>query len=244
MKMSALGVNIDHVATVRQARMTFEPDPVTAAALATFGGADIITLHVREDRRHVQDRDLDILRKTVFTKLNLEMALVEPMVKIAIDKMPDQVTLVPEKREELTTEGGLDVVSLEKGRGEALVSKLRDAGITVSIFIDPEPKQIEASAAIGAECIELHTGPYSNAGADEREEHIGRLEHSASIAQELGLVVNAGHGLNYDNTGPLVRRLEVRELHIGHSIVARAVLVGMERAVKDMKEIIRVNLLK
>ena len=241
MNIPMLGVNIDHVATIRQARMTFEPDPVTAAALATLAGADIITLHVREDRRHVQDRDLEILRKTVFTRLNLEMALVDPMVKLAIDTFPDQVTLVPEKRQELTTEGGLDVISIEKGRGDEGISRMRDAGIRVSIFVDPDPAQIQACAAVGAECVELHTGPYANSKAVEREEHLYRLERAVAAAVDAGLIVNAGHGLNYANTAPLVRRIGIEELHIGHSIISRAVLVGMERAVREMKEIIRIN---
>lgn len=236
-KMPKLGVNIDHVATVRQARRAEEPDPVVAAALATLGGADIITLHVREDRRHVQDRDLEILRRTVFTKLNLEMALAAPIVDLALRVRPDQVTLVPEKRQELTTEGGLDVRALDPPRLD-MIRRLRDAGITVSMFIDPDPEQVRASADAGARCVELHTGPFAGAGSAGQEAALADLERAAASARDRGLVVNAGHGLNYFNVVPLVRRLDIEELHIGHSIVARAVLVGMERAVRDMKDIV------
>ena len=232
-----LGVNIDHVATVRQARMGNEPDPVVAAALATLGGADVITLHLREDRRHVQDRDLALLRKTVTTKLNLEMALEDSIVRIALATRPDQVTLVPEKRRELTTEGGLDALAL-KGRGVKRISRLRAAGILVSVFVNASPDQVKACADLGATLVELHTGPYAAAGEMEREAEMARLLRAADAARKAGLVVNAGHGLNYANTGPVAARLGAKELHIGHSIVARAVLVGMEQAVREMKDII------
>jgi len=232
-----LGVNIDHVATVRQARRADEPDPVTAAALATLAGAEIITLHLREDRRHVQDRDLRLLRETVFTKLNLEMALTPDIVDLAIAVGPEQVTLVPEKRQELTTEGGLDVARLDAG-AITLLGRLREAGMIVSVFVDPEPAQIEASAAAGALFVELHTGPYATARPEDREAELVRLEKAAAAAVAHGLGVNAGHGLTYFNVGNLVRRLAVEELHIGHSIVARAVLVGMQRAVAEMVEVI------
>ena len=236
-RMPKLGVNIDHVATVRQARRANEPDPVVAAALATIGGADVITLHVREDRRHVQDRDLEVLRRTVFTKLNLEMALAQPIVDLALTVRPEQVTLVPEKRLELTTEGGLDVRSLDGPRRD-MVRRLREAGLIVSMFIDPDPAQVESSADAGAQCVELHTGPFAGAGPAQRAAELARLERAAERARSIGLVVNAGHGLDYFNVTGLVRRLDIEELHIGHSIVARAVLVGMEKAVRDMKEIL------
>jgi pyridoxine 5-phosphate synthase len=232
-----LGVNIDHVATVRQARRATEPDPVIAAGLATLGGADVITLHLREDRRHVQDRDLDLLRKTVFTKLNLEMALADPIVAIALRTGPDQVTLVPEKRQELTTEGGLNATAL-KGRGGKAISRLSRAGIIVSIFVDPDSDQIKACADAGAAFVELHTGPYANARGAEQDKEFSKLMRAADVARQAGLRVNAGHGLNYVNVQPVAALLGAEELHIGHSIVARAVLVGMERAVREMKEAI------
>ncbi len=232
-----LGVNIDHVATLRQARRSYEPDPVIAAGLATLAGADVITVHLREDRRHVQDRDVELLRKTVFTKLNLEMALTEPIIAIALHTRPDQVTLVPEKRQELTTEGGLNAKHL-KGRGVKAISRLARAGILVSIFVDAEPDQIKACADAGATFVELHTGPYANAQGAEQSAELAKLLRAADVARRAGLRVNAGHGLNYFNVQPVAARLGAEELHIGHSIVARAVLVGMERAVREMKEAI------
>jgi len=232
-----LGVNIDHVATVRQARKADEPDPVVAAALATLAGADVITVHLREDRRHAQDRDVELLRKTVFTKLNLEMALTVPMISIALETRPDQVTLVPEKRQELTTEGGLNAIGL-KGRGVRAISRLSGAGIIVSVFVDPDPDQIKASADAGATFVELHTGPYANAVGAAQEAELSKLMRAAELARQAGLRVNAGHGLNYFNVQPVAARLGAEELHIGHSIVARAVLVGIERAVREMKEAI------
>lgn len=232
------GVNIDHVATIRQARRTFEPDPVTAASLAILGGADIITVHLREDRRHIQDRDVRLLRETVYTKLNLEMSVAREIVDIAIETKPEQVTLVPEKRQEVTTEGGLDVVSQKRVLGD-IVKRFRDTGILVSLFIDPEEDQIFASGDAGAQYIELHTGNYAHARDDiSRAKMIKKLQSAMEAAQKVGLRVNAGHGLTYQNVGLLVESLDVEELHIGHSIVSRAVFVGIQKAVSEMKELI------
>jgi len=236
--MIQLGVNIDHIATIRQARKTFEPDPVTAASLAVLGGADIITVHLREDRRHIQDRDVRLLRETVFTKLNLEMSTAPEIVDIAMKTKPEQVTLVPEKRQEITTEGGLDVVSQKKTIMDA-VKRFKDAGILVSLFIDPEENQIAASKDVGAQYIELHTGNYANAkDMATRNKIIEKLQAGVKVAQKLGLQVNAGHGLTYQNIGLLVESLDVEELHIGHSIVSRAVFVGIQKAVSEMKDLI------
>ena len=236
--MIPLGVNIDHIATIRQARRTFEPDPVTAASLAIMGGADIITVHLREDRRHIQDRDVRLLRETICTKLNLEMSTAPEIVDIALKTKPEQVTLVPEKRQEITTEGGLDVVSQKKTLMDA-VKRFKDAGILVSFFIDPEENQIAASRDAGAQYIELHTGNYANAkDMATRNKVIEKLRVGIQAAQKLGLLVNAGHGLTYQNVGLLVESLVVEELHIGHSIVSRAVFVGIQQAVSEMKELI------
>lgn len=236
--MIKLGVNIDHVATIRQARRTFEPDPVTAATLAVLGGADVITVHLREDRRHIQDRDVKLLRDVVFTKLNLEMSSAPEIVNIALEIKPEQVTLVPEKRQEVTTEGGLNVVSQKKTLAD-VVKKFKDAGILVSLFIDPEEDQISATKDVGAQYIELHTGNYANArDVMVIRKTIEKLQASRKIAQNLGLHVNAGHGLTYQNVGLLVESLEIEELHIGHSIVSRSVFVGIQKAVSEMKEII------
>jgi pyridoxine 5-phosphate synthase len=236
--MIKLGVNVDHVATIRQARMTYEPDPVIAAGLADLGGADVITIHLREDRRHIQDRDLELLRETVFTKLNLEMATSQEIVDIALKIKPGQITLVPEKRQEITTEGGLSVTT-QKKMLTGLIKKFKDHGIYVSLFIDPDEKQIIASSEVGAQSIELHTGSYANA---ESEEQSGKLleilNEAVMIARNVGLRVNAGHGLTYKNTGPVVELLNIDELHIGHSIVSRAIFVGIEVAVREMKDLI------
>jgi pyridoxine 5-phosphate synthase len=229
-----LGVNIDHVATLRQARRGQAPDPVHAAALAELAGAEQITLHVREDRRHVNDRDLEVLRKTVQVALNLEMAAVEPMVELALRHRPDTVTLVPEKREELTTEGGLEVVG-HRDPVERTTSALRSAGIEVSLFIDPDLEQVRASHRVAAHAVELHTGRYCEAKGEQRTRELHRLIEAAHGAQKLGLRVAAGHGLDYLNVGPVASILEVTELNIGYSIVCRAVLVGFERAVREMK---------
>lgn len=230
--MALLGVNIDHVATVRQARRAPEPDPVVAASLAELAGADGITAHLREDRRHIQDRDIELLRQIVRTRLNLEMAATPEMVAIATRIKPDQATLVPEKRQELTTEGGLDVAGHFDSVRES-VQKLMQAGIGVSLFIDPDPNQIKASRDTGASFIELHTGAY----ADDPSE-LPRLEQAALLAHELGLGVNAGHGLTYWNVRPVAQLPFMHELNIGHSIISRAVLVGIERAVREMKELV------
>lgn len=236
--MTKLGVNVDHIATLRQARKTCEPDPVTAALLAEQGGADVITIHLREDRRHVQERDLRLLKETVFTKLNLEMSTASDIVEIAISTRPHQVTLVPERRQEVTTEGGLDVV-LQEETLKDLIKRLKDNGILVSLFIDPEAGQIRSSSEAGAELVELHTGAYANAPSEGlRLAQLARLRQGALLAREVGLRVNAGHGLNYHNVGPIVEELGAEELHIGHSIVSRAMFVGIKRAVEEMKELI------
>ena len=234
-----LGVNIDHIATLRQARKARYPDPVTAAAMAELGGAHQITLHLREDRRHIQDRDLRILRETVKTALNLEMGATAELVKIAYETKPDIATLVPERREELTTEGGLDVVG-QRDPVRKVVKTLRDAEIEVSLFIDPDIDQVRAAHKADASRIELHTGRFCDArSARERQAELGRIVDCAKAASKLGMNVAAGHGLNYQNVEAVARIEEIRELNIGHSIVARAVLVGMERAVREMLELIR-----
>jgi pyridoxine 5-phosphate synthase len=236
--MPHLGVNIDHVATLRQARGGTEPDPVWAAAEAELGGASGITLHLREDRRHIQDRDLALLRQTVQVKLNLEMAVTDAMADIACRTKPTQATLVPEGRQELTTEGGLPVAGREK-KIAAVVRKLQKAGIVVSLFIDPTPAEIEASAATGAEAIEFHTGQYANApDGSERDCQFARIADGARQAQGLGLVVHAGHGLNYVNVVRVAAIPGMTELNIGHSIVSRAVFVGLRKAVREMVRLI------
>jgi pyridoxine 5-phosphate synthase len=237
--LPTLGVNIDHIATVRQARRTVEPDPVAAAVLAELAGADGITVHLREDRRHMQDRDVRLLRQTVRTHLNLEMAATDEMVAIALDILPDYVTLVPERREEVTTEGGLDVAG-QLDRMKAVVGTLQEAGIPVSLFIDATADQITASAQSGAQFIELHTGPYAEAKAeDEIHRQLDSLTEGTAKALALGLRVNAGHGLTYWNTAPVARISGMEELNIGHSIISRAVLVGLERAVREMKALVQ-----
>jgi pyridoxine 5-phosphate synthase len=230
-----LGINIDHVATIRQARRTVEPDPVAAAVLAELAGADGITVHLREDRRHIQDRDVRLLRQTVRTHLNLEMAPTEEMVTIALDIKPDYVTLVPEKREEVTTEGGINVVG-NFDRFSSVVEKLQSAGIPVSWFIDAEDEQISAAAKTGAKFIELHTGKYAEASDEvSRKQELAVLSQGCEKAIRAGLRVNAGHGLTYWNVYPIASIPGMEELNIGHTIISRAVLVGMERAVKEMK---------
>jgi pyridoxine 5-phosphate synthase len=233
-----LGVNVDHVATLRQMRRTPYPDPVAAAMLAELAGADQITIHLREDRRHIQDRDLQILRKTVQTRLNLEMAATQEMVRNAYEVKPDMVTLVPERREELTTEGGLDAVG---GRDSIrkIVKTLRDADIVVSLFIDPDLDQVKAAHRAEAQVVEFHTGRYCDARlAADRERELSRLVDACKSASRLGLGVSAGHGLHYGNVKTVAAIGEIEELNIGHAIVARAVLVGLERAVREMKELI------
>ena len=233
-----LGVNIDHIATLREARNGIEPEPVMAATLAILGGADGITVHLREDRRHIQDRDLKILRQFVPVELNLEMAATKEMIAIAVRTKPDLVTLVPEKRQELTTEGGLDVKTLKKNIGEA-VKKIKGAGIPVSLFINPDQEDIAVSKQIGSDMIEIHTGMYANAKGKKQEEELKRIISSVSCALDAGLLVNAGHGLNYFNVSKIASIQGLRGLYIGHSIISRAVLVGMEKAVREMKELIR-----
>jgi pyridoxine 5-phosphate synthase len=234
--MIRLGVNIDHVATIRQARRAREPEPVAAAVLAVLGGADGITIHLREDRRHIQDRDVYILRETVATRLNLEMATAQEIVAIALQARPDEATLVPEKRQELTTEGGLDVVANETPV-RAAIDRLKGAGIHVSLFIDPDRAQVEASHRYGADAIEFQTASYSEAvGPAATARELEKLRAATAHAAGLGLHVHMGHGLNYWNVQPIVRIPGVEELNIGHSIVSRAVLVGMERAVREMKQ--------
>jgi pyridoxine 5-phosphate synthase len=234
-----LGVNVDHVATLRQSRRTQYPDPVAAAVIAELAGADQITIHLREDRRHIQERDLQIMRRTVSTRLNLEMAATQEMVKIAYEVKPDIVTLVPERREELTTEGGLDVIAGREAVRKA-VKTLRDADIKVSLFIDPDLDQVKAAHRAEAEMVELHTGRYCDARlASDRRKELSRVVDACKAAAKLGLEVAAGHGLNYGNVGPVAAIPEIEELNIGHAIVARAVLVGMERAVREMVELIR-----
>jgi len=238
--MAGLMVNVDHVATIRQARGGNEPDPVVAAALAELAGCDGIIVHLREDRRHIQDRDLELLRKTIKTKLNLEMAAVAEMVRIAQKIKPDIATLVPEKRRELTTEGGLDVLASRKSIKKA-VKELQKAGIIVSLFVDPNPEQIEASKEeIEADYIEIHTGAFSDAKDLTREEvELQKLIEAAEVASRLGLGVNAGHGLNYHNIKKVVSIEEIEEFSIGHSIISRAVMVGMEKAVREMLALIK-----
>jgi len=229
---------VDHVATVRQARRTVEPDPVAAAVLAELGGADGITIHLREDRRHIQDHDLELLRKTVQTHLNLEMALNEEIVQIALRVLPDQATLVPEKREEVTTEGGLDVLT-HRDNLKAVVKRLKDAGIRVSLFVDPVVEIMRVSKQVGADAVELHTGSYANARTEEEvEKELAKLKEAARVAGEAGLAVFAGHGLNYINIFAIKTIPQLMEVNIGHSIVSRAVFVGIKKAVREMKDLL------
>ncbi|MBI4410433.1 MAG: pyridoxine 5'-phosphate synthase [Gemmatimonadetes bacterium] len=251
--MMRLHINIDHVATLRQARRTDEPDPVRAAVLAELGGADGITVHLREDRRHIQDRDLRLLLATVRSGVNLELAAASDVVRIALEIRPREATLVPERREEITTEGGL---ALGEGAARkklaAALEDLKRAGIRTSLFIDPEPASIRAAAELGTDAIELHTGEYAHAllaakgrlqadrrRADTPEEELDRIRRGAVLARSLGLDVHAGHGLTYENVMPVAAVAEIEELNIGHSVVSRAVLVGMERAVREMKDLLR-----
>ena len=232
-----LGVNVDHVATLREARRGIEPDPVMAATLAILGGADGITIHLREDRRHIHDRDLKILREFVPVELNLEMAATKEMIGIALRIKPDMVTLVPEKREELTTEGGLDV-KRQKVNIKKAVSRIQGAGIPVSLFINPSNDDIAVSGEIGARMVEIHTGLYANAKAKNQERELIKVVKAVREASNLGLQSNAGHGLNYPNVKKIAEIEGLRGLYIGHSIISRAVLVGIERAVREMKELI------
>jgi pyridoxine 5-phosphate synthase len=237
--MIRLGVNIDHVATLRQARRAQEPDPVAAAVLALLGGADGITVHLREDRRHIQDRDVRLLKPLVPNRLNLEMAATDAITAIACEVQPHEATLVPEKREEVTTEGGLDVLAHEVAVAKA-VDRLRQGGIVVSLFIDPDPRQIDAAKRLGAHAVELQTARYSEAKSpSERDHELSSLRDATALARQLGLHVHMGHGLNYTNVQAITAIPGVEELNIGHSIVSRAVFVGMERAVGEMKDAMR-----
>jgi len=235
--MARLGVNVDHVATIRQARGGAEPDPVTAASLAELAGAEGVTVHLREDRRHIQDRDLMVLKRTVQTRLNLEMAATEEMTSIALKVVPDCVTLVPEKRQELTTEGGLDVVRNRASLARC-VDLLRQAGISVSLFVDPDLEQIKESARLKADCIEIHTGSYCVARGREQAGELAKISEAIKAGKKLGLHIHAGHGLNYVNIRPVVALGGIEEFNIGHSIISRAVLVGMDRAVREMVALI------
>ena len=234
-------VNIDHVATVRQARRTDEPDPVRAAVLVELGGVDGITVHLREDRRHIVDRDVRLLMQTVRTGVNLELAATNAeILDLACELGPLQATLVPEKREEVTTEGGLDLTAQDRrATAGAALERLRGAGVRTSLFVDPDEAAIRASVELGADAIELHTGEYANARGEERTSRLGRLSEAARLARELGVAVHAGHGLTYENVTPLAAVPEIEELNIGHSIIARAVFTGLEAAVREMAEIIR-----
>ncbi len=238
--MATLGVNLDHIANVRQSRKTVEPDPVQFAFLAELGGADTITVHLREDRRHIQDRDLFLLKKIIKTKLNLEMAATEEMLKISKKLLPDYVTLVPERREEITTEGGLDVKN-KKNFLKDFVSSLKNSNIEVSAFIDPENEQISSSREIGFDFVELHTGKYADLKGQEQYIELQKIIESTHYAIDLGLVVNAGHGLTYQNVDKIASINNIHELNIGHSIVARALAVGLEKAVREMKALITTN---
>lgn len=236
--MAHLGVNIDHVATLRQARRTYEPDPVWAAVLAELGAADGITLHLREDRRHIQDRDLQLLRQTVTVKLNLEMACNDDILEIACRTKPDQVTLVPERREEVTTEGGLDVTG-QRDRVAKTISRLRDSGISVSLFLDPDLRQIETAVELKADAVELHTGRYALAKSGPSvSAELESIRSAGALVVEAAMALHAGHGLNYQNVRPVAAIAGMHELNIGHSIVARAVMVGMQQAVREMKQLI------
>lgn len=242
--MPELGVNIDHVATVRQARRTYEPDPVWAAALAEMGGADGITLHLREDRRHILDRDLRILRQTVTVKLNLEMACDQEVLDVACEVKPDQATLVPERREEITTEGGLDVEGQRDRVGE-VIRRLQQAGISVSLFLDPDQRAIEAAADLGADAVELHTGQYALARQyapaplrPDQKKELHTLRTAGAQIRQAGMALHAGHGLTYRNVRPVAAIEDMHELNIGHSIVARAIMVGFEKAVREMKRLV------
>jgi len=236
--MPKLGVNVDHVATVRQARIVLEPDPVHAALEAERAGADGIVVHLREDRRHIQERDVRILRETIKTKLNLEMATVEEIIRFALKIKPDSVCIVPERRKELTTEGGLDVAG-QKRKLKEVVKRFREEGILVSLFIDPEMEQIKAAKFVGSDAVELHTGRYAEAKVEsERIRELEKLEKAGKIVLEEGLILNAGHGLDYRNVIPVARIPGMNDLNIGFSIIARAIYVGIYQAVKEMKQLI------
>jgi pyridoxine 5-phosphate synthase len=235
--MVELGINIDHVATIRQARKTYEPDPVWAAAFAELGGADCITIHLREDRRHIIDRDVRMLSDSVNIKLNLEMATAPDIVDLACETTPDQVTLVPEKREEITTEGGLDAITYYETI-KPVVSRLQDAGISVALFLDPDPAQIDAAAKMRVQAVELHTGQYALHKGEDQIRCLAQLATAGKLIVESGMNLHAGHGLNYQNVLPVAQLDSMLELNIGHSVVARAVFVGLRQAVSEMKDLI------
>jgi pyridoxine 5-phosphate synthase len=239
--LAILGVNIDHVATVREARKTNEPDPVWAAALAELGGADAITIHLREDRRHIQDRDLRVLKESVTVPINLELACADAVLTIACETKPHQATLVPERREEVTTEGGLDVIS-SKSKVRDAVRRLKDAGIVVSLFLDPDPRQLDAGIELGVDAIELHTGAYAQAtlihDARQTDSALTTLIQAAKKVRNAGVTLNAGHGLTYRNVKPVAAVEGMHELNIGHSIIARALMIGLQQAVAEMKRLV------
>jgi pyridoxine 5-phosphate synthase len=236
--MPRLGVNIDHIANIREARKATEPDPISAAVIAEIAGADGITVHLRQDRRHIQDRDLYLLRQIVHTSLNLEMAATEEMIKIALEVKPNMVTLVPERPNEVTTEGGLDVVSQPEAFVESITT-LKKGGIHVSLFIDPDKSQVNASHKAGADYVEIHTGIYAAAkDSQERQKEWERIRDAAKLATKLKMGVNAGHDLTYRNVKKILEIKEIQEMNIGHNIVARAVFVGLEKAIREMKEIV------
>lgn len=241
MRPMRLFVNVDHVATVREARKTDEPDPVRAAVLVELAGADGITVHLREDRRHIHDRDVRLLADTLRTPMNLELASAPDILELAVEIHPHQATVVPERREEITTEGGLGLSTSDaRARVAPVVARLRDAGIRTSLFIDPAEDTVRASAGLGVEAVELHTGEYANARTKgERRHQVERLARAAVLGRELGMDVHAGHGLTYENVTPVAAIPELEELNIGHAVISRAVLVGMERAVREMAELIR-----
>ncbi len=236
--MATLGVNIDHIANVREARQTNEPDPVQLAFLAELGGADGITVHLREDRRHIQNRDLKLLRETIKTRLNLEMAANEEMMRIAMEIKPDVITLVPERREEITTEGGLDV-KRNKNIIQKIVNTMNSKEIPTSLFIDPIPKQIQTASEIGASWVELHTGSYATSSWKEQLLQLTKIKECVALSKNIGLRVNAGHGLTYQNVEPIACIEGIEELNIGHTIISRALSVGLKDAVKEMKELIK-----
>jgi len=235
--MIELGINIDHIATIRQARKTFEPDPVIAAAMAEQGGADGITFHLREDRRHIQERDVELLIQTVTVRTNFEIACADDVLSICCRVKPDWALLVPESRQEVTTEGGLDVAA-DSGRVAAAIAKIKEAGILVSLFIDPDIHQIEAASKLGADAVELHTGPYALAKHDAQTTELARLSDAGRATTAAGMRLNAGHGLNYTNVRAVAAIPEIAELNIGHSIISRAVMVGMKEAVSEMRRIL------
>ncbi|HBE70926.1 MAG TPA: pyridoxine 5'-phosphate synthase [Planctomycetaceae bacterium] len=235
--MPRLGVNIDHVATIRQARKTYEPDPALAVSAALLGGAEVITIHLREDRRHIQDRDVRVIRELVHSGLNLEISCDPEIVHIACEVVPDQATLVPERREEVTTEGGLDVAA-DSDRVASAIDRLQSKGIDVSLFIDPDERQVAKSAALGVGAVELHTGAYADAPPHQRDEQLNRLRAASEQCTASGIRLHAGHGLNYVNVAPVAQIPGMLELNIGHSIIARAVFKGLETAVREMKQAI------